>query len=162
MPDLPRTLDGPFRRRASVEEDPRATLCPLLDFHDAGRIALAQHASRCGSMIIMPRSMLIASAGPSRQRRPRAQSRRKHGHRRYGCRLVTLRLEFLGGRLDDLRACVFVAARLRKAPATLGRLALIMAFSDAFAVVGVVLAIAAVALLFTGKIKPGAGAAGGH
>ena len=42
------------------------------------------------------------------------------------------------------------------------RQALIMAFSDAFAVVGVVLAIAAIAILFTGKIKPGAGAAGGH
>ena len=42
------------------------------------------------------------------------------------------------------------------------RQALVMAFSDAFAVVGVVLAVAAVALLFTRKIKAGAGAAVGH
>jgi MFS transporter, DHA2 family, multidrug resistance protein len=41
------------------------------------------------------------------------------------------------------------------------RQALTMGFSDAFAIVGVVLAIAAVALLFTRKVRPGAGA-GAH
>ena len=44
---------------------------------------------------------------------------------------------------------------------TVKRQALIMGFSDTFAVIGVMLAIAAVALLFA-KSKPGAGAAGGH
>jgi MFS transporter, DHA2 family, multidrug resistance protein len=42
------------------------------------------------------------------------------------------------------------------------RQALIMAFSDAFAVVGVVLVVAAIALIFTRKVGIGAGAAGGH
>jgi DHA2 family multidrug resistance protein len=42
------------------------------------------------------------------------------------------------------------------------RQALIVAFSDAFAIVGVVLAVAAIALLFTRKFKVGAGTAGGH
>ena len=41
------------------------------------------------------------------------------------------------------------------------RQALIMGFSDTFAVIGVILAIAAFALLLTRKLKPGAGA-GGH
>jgi DHA2 family multidrug resistance protein len=41
------------------------------------------------------------------------------------------------------------------------RQALIMGFSDTFAVIGVVLAIAAIALLFARRIKPGA-AAGAH
>ena len=41
------------------------------------------------------------------------------------------------------------------------RQALIMGFSDTFAVIGVILAIAAVALLLTRKVRPGAGA-GGH
>ena len=41
------------------------------------------------------------------------------------------------------------------------RQALIMAFSDAFAVIGVVLAIAAVALLFASKTRSG-GTAGAH
>src|SRR5262249_60604789 len=39
------------------------------------------------------------------------------------------------------------------------RQALIIGFSDTFAVIGVVLVIAAVALLFASKVKPGAGAA---
>ena len=42
------------------------------------------------------------------------------------------------------------------------RQALIMGFSDTFAVIGVVLAIAAVALLFARKVKPGAADAGAH
>jgi MFS transporter, DHA2 family, multidrug resistance protein len=42
------------------------------------------------------------------------------------------------------------------------RQALIMAFSDTFAVIGVVLAIAAVALLFARKIQSGTGATGAH
>jgi MFS transporter, DHA2 family, multidrug resistance protein len=42
------------------------------------------------------------------------------------------------------------------------RQALIMGFSDTFAVIGVMLAIAAVALLFARKAKPGAGASGAH
>ncbi len=42
------------------------------------------------------------------------------------------------------------------------REALIMAFSDAFAVVGVVLVVAAIALIFTRKANVAAGAAGGH
>ena len=41
------------------------------------------------------------------------------------------------------------------------RQALIIGFSDTFAVIGVVLAIAAVALLLARKVKPGA-AAGAH
>ena len=45
---------------------------------------------------------------------------------------------------------------------TVHRQALIMAFSDAFAVVGVVLVVAAIALLFTRKTTAAAGAAGGH
>lgn len=42
------------------------------------------------------------------------------------------------------------------------RQALTMGFADAFAVLGVLLALAAVALLFASKIKPAAGGAGGH
>jgi MFS transporter, DHA2 family, multidrug resistance protein len=42
------------------------------------------------------------------------------------------------------------------------RQALIMGFSDTFAVIGVMLAIAAVALLFARKAQPGAGASGAH
>jgi DHA2 family multidrug resistance protein len=42
------------------------------------------------------------------------------------------------------------------------RQALVMGFADTFAVVGVMLAIAAVALLFARKIRPGAAPAGGH
>jgi DHA2 family multidrug resistance protein len=42
------------------------------------------------------------------------------------------------------------------------RQALIMGFSDTFAVIGVMLAIAAVALLFARKAKPGAVASGAH
>jgi DHA2 family multidrug resistance protein len=42
------------------------------------------------------------------------------------------------------------------------RQALIFGFSDTFAIIGVVLAIAAVALLFARKVKPGAGGAGAH
>ena len=42
------------------------------------------------------------------------------------------------------------------------RQALIFGFSDTFAIVGAVLVIAAVALLFTRKIKPGADGAGAH
>ena len=38
------------------------------------------------------------------------------------------------------------------------RQALIMGFSDTFAVIGVILAIAAITLLFARKVKPGAGA----
>ena len=40
--------------------------------------------------------------------------------------------------------------------------ALVMGFSDAFAVVGVVLVIAGIAILLTGKPKGGAAAGGGH
>ena len=58
------------------------------------------------------------------------------------------------------------AAAQREAIVAIGKIvqrqALIMAFSDAFAVIGVVLAIAAIALLFTRKTTAGAGAAGGH
>ena len=46
--------------------------------------------------------------------------------------------------------------------AAVRRQALIMGFGDAFAVLGVLLAIAAVALLFASKLKPAAGAAGAH
>jgi DHA2 family multidrug resistance protein len=42
------------------------------------------------------------------------------------------------------------------------RQALVMGFSDAFAVVGVVLALSGIAILLTGKPKGGAAAAGGH
>jgi MFS transporter, DHA2 family, multidrug resistance protein len=45
---------------------------------------------------------------------------------------------------------------------TVKRQALVMGFSDTFAVIGVVLAIAAVLLLFTKKGQPGAGASGAH
>jgi DHA2 family multidrug resistance protein len=40
--------------------------------------------------------------------------------------------------------------------------ALVMGFSDTFAVVGVVLIIAGIAILLTGKPKGGAAAGGGH
>jgi DHA2 family multidrug resistance protein len=46
--------------------------------------------------------------------------------------------------------------------ASVRREALIMGFSDAFAVLGVLLAIAAVALLFAKKVQPSAGGADGH
>ena len=46
--------------------------------------------------------------------------------------------------------------------AAVKRQALIMAFSDAFAVVGVLLAIAAVLLLFASKMKAAGGAAAAH
>lgn len=46
--------------------------------------------------------------------------------------------------------------------ATVHRQALIQGFSDTFAVIGTVLALAAVALLFTRKIKVGGGGAGAH
>ena len=46
--------------------------------------------------------------------------------------------------------------------ATVRRQALILGFSDTFAVIGVVLALAAVALLFTRKIQVGGGDAGAH
>jgi DHA2 family multidrug resistance protein len=42
------------------------------------------------------------------------------------------------------------------------RQALVMGFSDTFAVIGVILAIAAVSLLFARKGRPGAGASGAH
>jgi len=42
------------------------------------------------------------------------------------------------------------------------RQALIMGFGDTFAIVGIMLAIAAVAVLFARKVRPGAAAAGGH
>jgi DHA2 family multidrug resistance protein len=42
------------------------------------------------------------------------------------------------------------------------RQSLIMGFSDTFAVIGVMLSIAAVALLFAKKATPGAGASGAH
>jgi len=42
------------------------------------------------------------------------------------------------------------------------RHALVMGFSDTFAVIGVMLAIAAVLLLFAKKGNPGGGAAGAH
>jgi MFS transporter, DHA2 family, multidrug resistance protein len=46
--------------------------------------------------------------------------------------------------------------------ATVKRQALVMSFSDAFAVIGVLLAIAAVAVLFAKKANAGAAASGGH
>jgi DHA2 family multidrug resistance protein len=59
-----------------------------------------------------------------------------------------------------------VATAQHKAIVALGQIvkrqALVMAFSDTFAVIGVMLAIAAVALLFARKGKPGGGAAGAH
>ena len=59
-----------------------------------------------------------------------------------------------------------VATAQHKAIVALGsivkRQALVMAFSDTFAVIGVMLAIAAVALLFARKGKPGAGASAAH
>jgi DHA2 family multidrug resistance protein len=58
------------------------------------------------------------------------------------------------------------AAARHEAIAAVGKIvhrqALIMAFSDAFAVVGVVLAVAAIALLFTRRAAVAAGAASGH
>jgi DHA2 family multidrug resistance protein len=45
---------------------------------------------------------------------------------------------------------------------TVKRQALVMGFSDAFAVVGVVLVISGIAILLTGKPKGGAAAGGGH
>jgi DHA2 family multidrug resistance protein len=58
------------------------------------------------------------------------------------------------------------AAAQHEAIVALGKIvrrqALIMGFSDTFAVIGVALAIAAVALLFARKIKVGAGASGAH
>ena len=45
---------------------------------------------------------------------------------------------------------------------TVRRQALVMGFSDAFAVVGVVLVLSGIAILLTGKPKAGAAAAGGH
>jgi DHA2 family multidrug resistance protein len=59
-----------------------------------------------------------------------------------------------------------IATAQHKAIVALGsivkRQALVMAFSDTFAVIGVMLAIAAVALLFARKGKPGAGASAAH
>jgi DHA2 family multidrug resistance protein len=46
--------------------------------------------------------------------------------------------------------------------ATVHRQALILGFSDTFAVIGTVLALAAIALLFTSKVKVGGGGAGAH
>ncbi len=58
------------------------------------------------------------------------------------------------------------AAAQHEAIVALGKIvkrqALIMAFSDTFAVIGIVLALAAVALLFTRRTKVSAGAAAGH
>jgi DHA2 family multidrug resistance protein len=58
------------------------------------------------------------------------------------------------------------AAAQHEAIVALGKIvrrqALIMGFSDTFAVIGVVLAVAAIALLFAKKIKVGAGASGAH
>ena len=58
------------------------------------------------------------------------------------------------------------AAAQHEAMAAIGKIvhrqALIMAFSDTFAVIGIVLAAAAIALLFARKTTLGAGAAGGH
>jgi DHA2 family multidrug resistance protein len=58
------------------------------------------------------------------------------------------------------------AAAQHQAIVALGNLikrqALIMGFSDTFAVIGVVLAIAAVVLLFARKVKIGAAGGGGH
>jgi DHA2 family multidrug resistance protein len=45
---------------------------------------------------------------------------------------------------------------------TVKRQALVMGFSNAFAVVGVVLVISGIAILLTGKPKGGAAAGGGH
>ena len=46
--------------------------------------------------------------------------------------------------------------------ATVRRQAMIMGFSDTFAVIGTLLAIAAVTLLFARRVKPTAGAGGAH
>ena len=46
--------------------------------------------------------------------------------------------------------------------ATVHRQALILGFSDTFAVIGIVLALAAIALLFTSRIQVGGGGAGAH
>ena len=75
-------------------------------------------------------------------------------------RLDTMTSYFMSHGISDR------AAATRQAIVALGntvkRQALIMGFSDTFAVIGVLLAIAAVALLFAKKAQPGAGGAGAH
>ena len=75
-------------------------------------------------------------------------------------RLDTMTTYFMSHGISDR------AAATRQAVVALGntvkRQALIMGFSDTFAVIGVLLAIAAVALLFAKKAQPGAGGAGAH
>ncbi len=59
-----------------------------------------------------------------------------------------------------------VAAAQHQAIIAIGQIvkrqALVMGFADAFGAIGVILSIAAVALLFARKVTPGAGGAGGH
>ena len=73
-------------------------------------------------------------------------------------RLSELTQYFLSHGISD--AATAQAKAVVAIGASVKRQALIMAFSDAFAVIGVILLIAAAALLFAKKMKPGA--AGGH
>jgi DHA2 family multidrug resistance protein len=85
---------------------------------------------------------------------------------------VTLYRDEVRERIDQLthyfaaHGATDPAAAQHQAIAQIGaavrRQALTMGFSDAFAVIGVLLAVAAVALLFASKMKPAAGAAGAH
>jgi DHA2 family multidrug resistance protein len=75
-------------------------------------------------------------------------------------RINTLTQYFMTHGVSDL------AVAQQKAIVAIGQLvhrqALIQAFSDTFAVIGTVLALAAIAVLFTSKIRAGGGGAGAH
>src|SRR5215471_12551342 len=98
-------------------------------------------------------------------------TRREQFHSNIIGQSVTLYRDEVRRRIDDLTNYFLahgisdVATAKHQAIVAIGnavkRQALIIGFSDAFAIVGVVLAVAAVALLFARKVRPGAGA-GAH
>jgi DHA2 family multidrug resistance protein len=75
-------------------------------------------------------------------------------------RIADLTHYFLSHGVADAAAAQYKA--IAAIGAVVKRQALIMGFSDAFAVIGVLLALAAVALLFARKVSAAAGAAGAH
>ncbi len=75
-------------------------------------------------------------------------------------RIADLTHYFLAHGISD--AVAAQARAIAAIGAAVRRQALIIAFGDAFAVIGVVLLLSAAALLFASKMKPSAGAAGAH
>ena len=64
--------------------------------------------------------------------------------------------------LEEDRGDMLSDIELTRATIQVRRQALVMGFSDSFAVVGIVLVLAAIAILLTGKPKGGAAAPDGH